>query len=231
MFTNVVNVASHTGTLVSVTGNVTANNGMFTNVVNVASHTGTVVSVTGNVNGGNLISAALVQGATVSSSGNVVTVGVAASGFEDLSTDPQKWLDPAFVSLGDLQEIAVEGPGISWSACRDGLGSPWAFRDASAGETPNQAKIESAASTLANLTFNDVATEPADSLFSNPIRIKSTTADGLRVDWTIGERQAGDYPVKIAASSNCPPTRSAADGESEEDRGVAVCDWPSAWDG
>ncbi len=33
----------------SVTGNVTANNGMFTNIVNVASHTGAVVSVTGNV--------------------------------------------------------------------------------------------------------------------------------------------------------------------------------------
>jgi hypothetical protein len=48
--------------------------------VSAASHTGTLVSVTGNVNGGNLISAALVQGATVSSSGNVVTVGVAASG-------------------------------------------------------------------------------------------------------------------------------------------------------
>jgi hypothetical protein len=39
-----------------------------------------LVSASGNVTGGNLISAALVQGATVSSSGNVVTVGVAATG-------------------------------------------------------------------------------------------------------------------------------------------------------
>jgi len=35
----------------SVTGNVTANNGMFTNIVNVASHTGAIVSVTGNITG------------------------------------------------------------------------------------------------------------------------------------------------------------------------------------
>ena len=64
----------------SVSGNVNGGNGVFTTIVSAASHTGTIVSVTGNVNGGNLISAALVQGATVSSSGNVVTVGVAASG-------------------------------------------------------------------------------------------------------------------------------------------------------
>ena len=36
----------------SVSGNVTANNGMFTNVVNVASHTGTIVSITGNITAG-----------------------------------------------------------------------------------------------------------------------------------------------------------------------------------
>jgi outer membrane protein assembly factor BamB len=33
----------------SVSGNVTANNGQFTNIVNVASYTGAVVSVTGNI--------------------------------------------------------------------------------------------------------------------------------------------------------------------------------------
>jgi hypothetical protein len=53
MFTTIVNVASHTGAVVSVTGNVTANNGMFTNIVNVASHTGAVVSITGNVTANN----------------------------------------------------------------------------------------------------------------------------------------------------------------------------------
>jgi filamentous hemagglutinin len=40
--------------LLSVTGNLNANNGMFTNVVNVASFTGAVVSVTGNIYSGNL---------------------------------------------------------------------------------------------------------------------------------------------------------------------------------
>ena len=70
MFTNIVNVASHTGSIVSVTGNVTANNGMFTNIVNVASHTGAVVSVTANVTGGNIITAGL-----ISASGNINVEG------------------------------------------------------------------------------------------------------------------------------------------------------------
>ena len=51
MFTNIVNVASHTGGIVSVTGNVTANNGIFTTTVNTASFTGGIVSVTGNITG------------------------------------------------------------------------------------------------------------------------------------------------------------------------------------
>ena len=40
---------------VSVTGNITANNGMFTTIVNTASFTGGLVSVTGNITGNNLV--------------------------------------------------------------------------------------------------------------------------------------------------------------------------------
>ena len=72
MFTNVVNVASHTGAVVSVTGNVTANNGMFTNVVNVASFTGGLVSVTGNVTANNGIFTNIVN--VASFTGAVVSV-------------------------------------------------------------------------------------------------------------------------------------------------------------
>ena len=50
----------------SVTGNVTANNGMFTNIVNVASYTGTLVSVTGNITGGNILTPGI-----VSTAGNI----------------------------------------------------------------------------------------------------------------------------------------------------------------
>ena len=45
---NIVTVIA-SNKFLSVSGNITANNGMFTNIVNVASHTGAVVSVTGNV--------------------------------------------------------------------------------------------------------------------------------------------------------------------------------------
>ena len=48
---------------------------MATTIVNVASHTGTVVSVTGNINGGNVISAALAQAVTLSATGAVTFSG------------------------------------------------------------------------------------------------------------------------------------------------------------
>lgn len=145
-------------------------------------------------------------------------VAVAASGFEDLPASPSKWLDPAFVSLHGLQELAVEGAGFSWSARRNGAGSPWVFVNAPAGEVPDQAKLDAAASMLSNLRFQDVVTEPKDALFSAPARLTSTTAEGLQVVWTVGERQAGEYPVKVSATSQRPPTRSPAEGESEEDK-------------
>jgi hypothetical protein len=55
--------------LISASGNIIANNGMFTNIVNVASHTGAVVSVTANVTGGNLLTVGLVS-ATGNVTGN-----------------------------------------------------------------------------------------------------------------------------------------------------------------
>ena len=60
----------------SVTGNVTANNGMFTTIVNVASHTGAVVSVTGNVTGGNILTAGQLS-ATGTITSNGATSGTA----------------------------------------------------------------------------------------------------------------------------------------------------------
>ena len=60
--------------LLSVTGNVTANNGMFTNIVNVASHTGTLVSVTGNITANNLAAVNLVINNIRSDDSTFVTI-------------------------------------------------------------------------------------------------------------------------------------------------------------
>ena len=60
--------------LLSVTGNVTANNGMFTNIVNVASHTGTLVSVTGNITANNLAAVNLVINSIASDDSSFITI-------------------------------------------------------------------------------------------------------------------------------------------------------------
>ena len=61
--------------LISATGNVTANNGIFTNIVNVASHTGAVVSVTGNITGGNVSGTALTGTLATAAQANITSVG------------------------------------------------------------------------------------------------------------------------------------------------------------
>ena len=67
--------------LLSVSGNVISNNVMATNIVNVASHTGSVVSVTANVTGGNLLTGGLISatGRIFAASGNVSAPGITFS--------------------------------------------------------------------------------------------------------------------------------------------------------
>jgi hypothetical protein len=60
----------------SASGNVTANNGMFTNIVNVASHTGAVVSVSGNITGGNILTGGLISATGNISAGNLIVTGI-----------------------------------------------------------------------------------------------------------------------------------------------------------
>ena len=53
------NIATQTGTTLSVTGNVTGGNLITTGTVNATTHTGTLVSVTGNITGGNITTAGI----------------------------------------------------------------------------------------------------------------------------------------------------------------------------
>ena len=59
------------GTSSSLSGNITANNGMFTNIVNVASHTGGLVSVSGNITAANLV----LNGTAAAGSGVLIVSG------------------------------------------------------------------------------------------------------------------------------------------------------------
>jgi hypothetical protein len=62
-------------------GNVTADSGLFTNIVNVASHTGAVVSVTGNITGGNVVTGGLISATgNVASGASINTVNLSVSG-------------------------------------------------------------------------------------------------------------------------------------------------------
>ena len=65
--------------LISASSNVIANNVMATNIVNVASHTGSVVSVTANVTGGNLVTGGLITATSNIQGGNILTAGLVSS--------------------------------------------------------------------------------------------------------------------------------------------------------
>ena len=74
---------SATSTITSA-ANVIANNVMATNIVNVASHTGSVVSVSANVTGGNLLTAGQISATGNITAGNIIVTGVVTDNIGNL---------------------------------------------------------------------------------------------------------------------------------------------------
>jgi hypothetical protein len=122
MFTTIVNTASFTGAVVSVSGNITggnlnttgtlstsgniaANNVIATTIVNAASHTGTLVSVTGNITGsqfnGSGAGLSSIPGANVTGTLSIPTSSYAAT----VSSAAQ----PNITSVGTLSSISTTG--------------------------------------------------------------------------------------------------------------------------
>lgn len=97
----------------SATGNVTANNGMFTNIVNVASHTGAVVSVSGNVTGGNISTAGLVKtGSFVT--GTIPAAAGAGAGARAFVTDADSVTFGNLYVGGSSNAMPVWSNGTNW---------------------------------------------------------------------------------------------------------------------
>ena len=90
-----------------------ANNVMATNIVNVASHTGAVVSVTGNITGGNLLTSGLIS-ATGNITGNYFIgngsqlTGIASGGSSNISNGTS---NVTVVSSGGNVTVGVGGIG------------------------------------------------------------------------------------------------------------------------
>ncbi|WP_353479802.1 hypothetical protein [Haliscomenobacter sp.] len=114
---------------ISVVGNVTAASGLFTNIVNVASFTGAVVSVSGNITGGNVVTGGLISATgNVSSGASINTVNLSVSGnvlgnllpsadiTYNLGSPTQRWntlyLAGNTIELG-TQSISATATGVS----------------------------------------------------------------------------------------------------------------------
>jgi hypothetical protein len=97
----------------SASGNVTANNGMFTNIVNVASHTGAVVSVSGNITGGNILTAGAVK-TGVFVTGTIPTASGVGAGSRAFVTDADSVTFGNLYTGGSGNAMPVWSNGTSW---------------------------------------------------------------------------------------------------------------------
>ena len=98
---------------VSVTGNITANNGMFTTIVNTASFTGGLVSVTGNITGGNVLTVGTVKtGSFVT--GTIPAAAGAGAGARAFVTDADSVAFGNIYTGGSGNAVPVYSNGTNW---------------------------------------------------------------------------------------------------------------------
>ena len=98
---------------VSVTGNITANNGMFTTIVNTASFTGGLVSVTGNITGGNVLTVGTVKTGSFVTGTIPAAAGVGA-GARAFVTDADSVAFGNIYTGGSGNAVPVYSNGTNW---------------------------------------------------------------------------------------------------------------------
>jgi hypothetical protein len=132
------------------------------------------------------------------------------------------WLDKAFISPGELQEIEQSSGSNNqvWRIVRDTPKGDWKLQDAQNGETLDKPFTQA----VANFSPSFLDVRPAsvstdETGLAQPFRVQLKTFDGFKYDLAIGKSGADKTRyLKFNVSAELNPTRTAAPGESPDDK-------------
>jgi Domain of unknown function (DUF4340) len=132
------------------------------------------------------------------------------------------WLDKAFISPGELQEVqqnsGSNNPG--WRIVRDTPKGDWKLQDLQNGENLDKPFTQAVANFSPSFTDVRPASVSADETgLAEPFRVQLKMFDGFKYDLAIGKSGADKTRyLKFNVSAELNPTRTAAPGESPDDK-------------
>jgi hypothetical protein len=132
------------------------------------------------------------------------------------------WLDKAFISPGELQEIEQSSGSNNqvWRIVRDTPKGDWKLLEAQNGEILEKTFAQA----LANFSPNFVDVRPSSSStdetgLNEPFLVQLKTFDGFKYDLAIGKSGPDKTRyLKFTVSAELNPTRTGAPGESPDDK-------------
>ena len=144
-------------------------------------------------------------------------VVVVSDPLTQVDAQPGRWIDKRFFKVDRVKSIAVMGEGINWKIARGEEWEPWKF--AAGGGDLNPTAAVTAANTLSNMSFKDVALNAKPEDEGTPAIITAETFDNLTYTFKASKRKSGDdYLVQGAVSGEPPAARPPETNEKAEEK-------------
>lgn len=141
--------------------------------------------------------------------------------FRGIDTKVSAWLDDNFFEVSKIKTIArkTTKPEEGWKLVREKLADEFTLENAQQGEELDTAKMGAMKTAFSNAQFSDILVgEAAKIPTGNQFTI--TTFDGLTYIFELGakDENTSELPMAFTVTGAFTETRTAVEGESEEDK-------------
>jgi Domain of unknown function (DUF4340) len=148
------------------------------------------------------------DGRYVLADSNSTTVAVIADPLDEVSPEPNQWLDKTFFSVKEPKSISVDFPEAtnSWTLVRKSETNDWELADAKPDEKLDKSKASETANAFSSPSFEDVARDLNQKLtgLDKPTRVEIKTFDGFDYSMKIGRETNDNYYLTVNTSATLP---------------------------
>lgn len=166
------------------------------------------------------------DGRYVLTASNSTTVAVISDPLNEVTPEPDQWLDKYFLKIEKPERISVDFSAAtnSWTLVRRSETNHWELADAKPGEKLDQSKAAETAESFSSPSFEDVARDvnPKRSGLDDPTRVEIKTFDGFDYSLKVGHETNDNYYLTVHVSATLP--REPAPAKNEKPAKQAALD-------
>jgi hypothetical protein len=138
-----------------------------------------------------------------------------------VDTKPDQWLNKDFFKVEKIRSVAVSfpEPTNSWKLSRETETGEWKLADAKPTEQLDNAKANSAGSSLGSPQFNDVSlAKPEELGLDKPTTVTLDTFDNFTYTLKVGQKTNDNIPLLVSVAADLPKERTPGKEEKPEDK-------------